>query len=285
MRPSVLRLLPALLLLVSAVLASSSPSSRRLQRRSYETVDGHPCIRSLKGVTDAMLDLASAHPSLASVSDVGDSYLKLNPDEASKNPAFPPDGYDILALVLTNADSQLSRADKAKVLMVAGQHPREYGPPELLLRFAEYLLESHKDDADVSTLLDRTELSLVFHANPDGRHVAESRRDLMWRKNANAGQHSDCRDGRLGVDLNRNYGFFWGEDFGASDDPCQQDYAGRRAFSEPESQAVRRLARGLFPQGQRRDDPEGKVDVPFGEENTGVFVDVHSSGGYVYYPW
>jgi len=274
-----------LLLSLTAALAASAASAA--PRRSYATVPGHPCIRSLEGTADAMSDLAEAHPSLASVITIGDSYLRENPGGAEANEAFPAGGYALKALVLTNGDAATASADKARVLVVAGHHPRELGPPELVLRFAERLLAGHGADAETTALLDRTEISLVFHANPDGRHVAEARRDLMWRKNANGGEHSSCGSSRLGVDLNRNYDFFWGDTSGgrASDDPCKSNYAGRRAFSEPESRAVRGLARRLFPRAQRRDDPEGSVDVPVGEDNTGVFVDVHSSGGYVFYPW
>lgn len=43
-----------------------------------------------------------------------------------------------------------------------------------------------------------------------------------------------------GVDLNRNYGYKWGHDNkGSSNSPCEGDYRGNEAFSEPETQAVR----------------------------------------------
>ena len=40
-----------------------------------------------------------------------------------------------------------------------------------------------------------------------------------------------------GVDLNRNFDFHWGET-GASEDPCNERYAGPRPFSEPETRAM-----------------------------------------------
>lgn len=40
-----------------------------------------------------------------------------------------------------------------------------------------------------------------------------------------------------GVDLNRNWDWHWGE-VGASQDPCDETFAGSKAFSEPETRAV-----------------------------------------------
>jgi len=42
----------------------------------------------------------------------------------------------------------------------------------------------------------------------------------------------------MGVDLNRNFDFHWGET-GASTEPCEEIYQGSAPFSEPESRAVR----------------------------------------------
>ena len=44
----------------------------------------------------------------------------------------------------------------------------------------------------------------------------------MWRKNRRVNKGSSC----VGVDLNRNYGFKWMVNGGASDDPCNDRYAG-----------------------------------------------------------
>ena len=49
-----------------------------------------------------------------------------------------------------------------------------------------------------------------------------------------------------GVDLNRNYGYYWGG-AGTSGDPGSSTYRGPAAFSEPESRAVRTFTRRLQP--------------------------------------
>lgn len=88
-------------------------------------------------------------------------------------------------------------------------------------------------------------------------------------------------DEQYGVDINRNFDFMWSDPDGASSNPCDSDYHGSSAESEPETEALAQYARDLFPQGQRKDDPEGDMNVPFGEDITGIYADIHSSGGYV----
>jgi hypothetical protein len=85
-------------------------------------------------------------------------------------------------------------------------------------------------------------------------------------------------DDEYGVDINRNFDFMWGERSGASHIACDSDYHGESAESEPETQALAKYARDLFPKGQRKDDPEGDMNVPFGEENTGEILRGHCAG-------
>ena len=70
----------------------------------------------------------------------------------------------------------------------------------------------------------------------------------MWRKNRGSSKTllniiSNCR----GVDLNRNFGFNWGEDLdllranAGTPLPCLETFIGDTAFSEAESQAVRNV--------------------------------------------
>jgi carboxypeptidase T len=103
--------------------------------------------------------------------------------------------------------------------------------------------------------------------------------ELLWRKNLNFGSGNDgCF--QPGVDLNRNFDFAWGDLNGASSDPCAETYHGPSPESEPETRAVSEYAKRLFPEGQRKADPEGEKDVPFGEDITGIYADIHASGGY-----
>jgi hypothetical protein len=244
---------------------------------NYDTIDGHPCFRNLDGITQSMFDLVAAHPGLASYSIIGESYLKAT-DSNNDEYEVDQNGYDIYAMNITASGSMRGSGEKGKTLIISGVHAREYAPPELVMRFAELLLSGYDSDSDITWLLEHTEVHLIFQVNPDGRYVAENYSDTFWRKNLNPSDGKSCDADRIGVDINRNYDFMWGDENGASPNPCDSTYHGRSAHSEPETRAVVEYARNLFPEGQRKDDPEGDRDVPYGEGITGFFIDVHSPG-------
>jgi hypothetical protein len=100
--------------------------------------------------------------------------------------------------------------------------------------------------------------------------------ELFWRKNLNFGSgNGGCGEfvGSPGVDLYWNFDFNWRDLIGASSDPCTQDYHGPSAESEPERKAVSEYAKRLFPEGQRKADSEGEMDVPFGEDVTDIYAE------------
>ena len=69
-------------------------------------------------------------------------------------------------------------------------------------------------------------------ANPDGYEYSREV-DRMWRKNRRKNENSKCD----GVDLNRNFDKAYGT--ASSKNPCAEDFRGEKAFSEPESAAIR----------------------------------------------
>jgi len=79
--------------------------------------------------------------------------------------------------------------------------------------------------------------------NPDGHEYSRSSTDpdiRMWRKNRSPNSIGCSNQAKccMGVDLNRNFDFHWGET-GASRDTCEEIYQGSTPFSEPEARAVR----------------------------------------------
>src|SRR5437660_6591576 len=75
--------------------------------------------------------------------------------------------------------------------------------------------------------------------NPDGHAFTRTeQKNRLWRKNRRKNA-----DGSFGVDPNRNYGYMWGilDVPTSSHVPSDETYVGPRAFSEPESQAIRNL--------------------------------------------
>lgn len=232
---------------------------------------GLPCYRT---VDETFLDvelLVLQYPDLAEWIDIGDSW-ELN---MGQEPGF--EGDDIMVLKLGNRWTEgvgtTADPDSKPILFVqAGIHARECPAPELLVRFAEDLLNSYGVDADSTWLLDEHEIHLVLFLNPDGRRRAEE--GQWWRKNAN---NDHCTDSRLrGIDLNRNFDFRWNCCGQSSNVECDQTYHGTGGASEPETRAAQDYLRSIFPSQWA---PEPPADA------TGVFFDLHSYGRQVFWPW
>ncbi|MGE5424831.1 MAG: M14 family metallopeptidase, partial [Syntrophothermus sp.] len=126
---------------------------------------------------------------------------------------------------------------KPKVLYNALTHAREPMGMQQLMFYMWYLLENYSSSNEVKYLLDNLDLYFIPVVNPDGyeyNHSTNPNGGGGWRKNR--------RDngGSYGVDLNRNFGYFWGfDDTGSSPVPSEDNYRGPSAFSEPETQTVR----------------------------------------------
>jgi hypothetical protein len=109
-------------------------------------------------------------------------------------------------------------------------------------------------------------------------------RPLLQRKNADDKNGAGCANpptaiDHPGIDLNRNFTFAWG-DTGASTNPCDQQYHGPAAGSEPETQATESLLRSLFAD-HRGSGPHD----PASADTTGTVMSYHSYASLVIYPW
>ncbi len=142
----------------------------------------------------------------------------------------------------------------ATPMLVDGtQHAREWIAAMTTTCVADRLVHDYATDPAVRAFVDGTTLWIVPVDNPDGYQYSWSDR-RYWRKNR--------RDGH-GVDLNRNFSVAWGG-AGASRRESSEVYAGPYAFSEPESSALRDLAK---------------------RERFALHVDFHAYGQLVLYPW
>jgi carboxypeptidase T len=134
------------------------------------------------------------------------------------------------------------RGNARKLLFMGCHHAREWLAVEVPYLLAEYLVQ-HADQQPVQQWLKASELWVAPMVNPDG-HEYTRLHDRLWRKNRRPNH-----DGSFGVDPNRNYGYMWGtlNVSTSSHVPSDETYVGPRAFSEPETRAVRDLiARELF---------------------------------------
>ncbi|XP_042242037.1 carboxypeptidase B-like [Homarus americanus] len=156
-------------------------------------------------------------------------------------------------LVISSDVHSSSTANKPVILIDGGIHAREWVSPAAVLYIVEQLLQSPAMTSDVEW---RT-LPLL---NPDG-YIYTWTKDRLWRKNRATTSEIGC----VGVDLNRNFGFHFGES-GTSPKPCSTVYHGPVAFSEPESQALR----DTLQQESSR---------------TKAYVTFHSYGQFVLHPW
>lgn len=209
--------------------------------------------------------MVAAYPKLAEIIRYGQSW------ERTQNPL---NGYDLTAIKLTN---QANRGSKPRLLIQAGIHARELVPPEMATRFIQYLLSNYDKNADATWLLDEHEIYVIPIFNPDGRKIAET--GLMKRKNTN-NLTGNCTGTFTGIDLNRNYSFWWGTVNFPSDPPCGETWPGLEPASEPEVSSAQALIMSLFPD-QR--EPDRNSPAPLNA--TGVFLDMHSYGNLVLYPW
>lgn len=125
-----------------------------------------------------------------------------------------------------------------EVLYTALHHAREPNSASQMLYFMWYLLENYATDPQVRYIVDNAQLYFIPCLNPDGyvfNQTSNPGGGGMWRKN-----RRNNGGGSFGVDLNRNYGHFWGlNDLGSSPNPGSQTYRGPEPFSEPEIRAIR----------------------------------------------
>jgi carboxypeptidase T len=166
--------------------------------------------------------LADDNPEIAELNQIGRSV----------------EGRPILALRLGER-----RGSSRKIAILGCHHAREWISVEVPFLLAQNLLAAASTDP-VREWLQQGEVWVAPMVNPDGHEHTRTPGNRLWRKNRRRNG-----DGTIGVDLNRNYGYMWGTlDINTSSQtPADDTYVGPRAFSEPESRAVRDLvARQLF---------------------------------------
>lgn len=165
-------------------------------------------------------DLASANPKLVKVFSIGKSL----------------EGRNIWAIRLNaDVDDGATVSAKPGIVYMGGHHAREHLSIEVPLLLAKYLVDNYGKDSSITKLIDNRDIFIIPSVNPDGSEFDISTGNYkMWRKNRSKNGGASCQ----GVDLNRNYGFGWGTG-GSSTDKCSDIYMGPKAFSEPETMAIK----------------------------------------------
>jgi carboxypeptidase T len=161
---------------------------------------------------------AADYPSIVQLSSIGKSYQ----------------GRDIW-IAKVSSDVTVDEG-KPEVLIDALHHAREHLATEQALAVLRWLTQGYGTDATVTRLVRTRVVWIIFALNPDGfRYDLTGSPFRGWRKNRqpNAGTTA------VGTDLNRNYGYRFGCCGGSSGNPSSTIYRGARAFSAPETVALR----------------------------------------------
>jgi len=227
----------------------------------YHTTTGHEAHNQ---------QVAGAHPDLARLYTIGQSWRKTQ----------GAGGHDIQALCLTKikaGDCELTTTGaKPKFTLMSQMHARELATGELSYMWIDYLVNNYGVRADVTALMDSTELWVIPIANPDGVDIvaSNSTRPVSQRKNAHT---NGCSGTGLGVDLNRNSDYHWDVNQGAA---CTETYPGAGPASEPETVGIQNFLAKIY----RDTKPAGDFS-PATVDTTGAFITVHSYAQLDIYPY
>ena len=226
---------------------------------------------------------------LAILDDMHDKFPDIITPKTQIGDILTYESREIYSVVISDNPS-VDEGEPAS-LYNAIHHAREPNALTQLVFFMWYLLENYENDPLVKELLDNTALHFVPVVNPDGyvyNETIEPDGGGLWRKN-----RRDNGDGTFGVDLNRNYGFFWGfDDNGSSPNTNSQVYRGTEAFSEPETQALKlyceennfTMALNYHTHGNLLIHPWGYNDAPTAEDLLfkGIAKEMTSDNSYGY---
>lgn len=136
------------------------------------------------------------------------------------------EGREIIAVRISD-DKEFNEEEPA-VLFNALHHAREVMTVEVIQDILESLSKGYSSDDSIRSWVDKMQIWLIPMVNPDGSNKVWTS-DTMWRKNTR---------NNIGVDINRNYPFKWGECGGSSSNTRAQDYRGPSPASEPETQVM-----------------------------------------------
>jgi carboxypeptidase T len=166
---------------------------------------------------------------------------------------------DIWTLRINTTAKNEQASAKPGAVFIGNHHAREHLSVEVPLLYAVWLLEN-RTNPDVKKYIDTLDIYIIPMLNADGAEYDISTGRYKWhRKNMRVNP-----DKEIGVDLNRNYAFRWGGS-GSSHSTWSDTYCGASAFSEPESQSIKKFVES--------------------RNNLKTLISYHSYSELVLYPW
>ena len=163
-------------------------------------------------------DAEADHPDIVDMFSIGKSYK----------------GRDIWAAKVS--DNVSTDENEPEILFDGLHHAREHLTVEQTLAILRWLSDDYGSDAEITKLIDSREIWIIFMVNPDGgEYDLTGSPYRRWRKNRQPNSGTTA----IGTDLNRNYGYRWACCGGSSGSKSSDTYRGSKAFSAPETRAVR----------------------------------------------
>jgi carboxypeptidase T len=193
-------------------------------------------------MTEKLQRLVSTHSQIAEINSIGKTY----------------ENRDIWVVRISG--NRAAAKNLPAAIFMGGHHAREHLSIELPIYYIEYLLtEYDAGNPRIQRLVNGRDIHIIPMVNPDGAEFdIATGKYQMWRKNRSP------QNGQMGVDLNRNYGYGWGGG-GASKDPNSDTFRGPAAFSELETQAVKKYVED--------------------HENISILLSFHTFSELILYPW
>jgi len=174
------------------------------------------------------------------------------------------EGRDIWALKIS--DNVAKDESEPEVLSESGMHAREHITVEMNLYLVSLLTDNYGQSTPlgkrVTKLVNTREIWVIPEVNPDGaEYDIEGGVFHKWRKD----RFDNPDSAATGIDLNRNFGFMWGNK-GSAGKPGSGQYRGQFAFQATEAAVLRDFMLG------RRIGGQQQIKAVFNWHSYGEFI-------------
>jgi len=194
--------------------------------------------RNYEDVETELQQIAIDYPEITELTSLGNStcydyYLAGDNDYSDFQ-------FQIWCLKLS--DNPEINEDEPNVFYAGEIHAREPISLEVDMYILNYLVSNYGIIDSVTSWIDSTQIWFIPLMNPDGHKLVTEGWHTMHRKSMRDNNENGLPDYSTadGVDLNRNFGYVWGNN-GASNDPNSSLYHGPYEWSEQESVFARDL--------------------------------------------